>query len=140
MSDGRLRVVLDTNVVFEGLTSQGSAGGLIVDAFFAELFTLCVSGALAYEYLDVLSRQLSAGRWTIVRPHVAVLLERAEFVRIYYRWRPASPDAGDDMIIDLVMNANAILVTYNIKDFLEASSDLGFYVQTPLQFLELMAR
>ena len=41
------RVVLDTNVVFEGLTRQGGACGLIIDAWNAGLLSVYVSNALA---------------------------------------------------------------------------------------------
>jgi predicted nucleic acid-binding protein len=44
-----LRVVIDTNVVFEGLTKKGGASGLIIDAWFAGLMVVCVSNTLAYE-------------------------------------------------------------------------------------------
>jgi predicted nucleic acid-binding protein len=57
MSDSPLlRVVVDTNVVLEGLTKQGGASGLIVDAWLAGVMAVSVSNALAYEYEDVLSR------------------------------------------------------------------------------------
>lgn len=55
-----MRVVIDTNVVFEGLTKQGGACGLIIDAWRAGLIKACVTNALAYEYEDVLARKLSA--------------------------------------------------------------------------------
>jgi len=42
-----LRIVVDTNVVFEGLTKQGGASGFIVDAWLAGLMVVCVSNALA---------------------------------------------------------------------------------------------
>ncbi len=54
-----LRVVIDTNVLFEGLTRQGGACGLIIDAWRAGFISGCISNALAYEYGDVLSRKLS---------------------------------------------------------------------------------
>ncbi len=34
-----LHVVIDTNVVFEGLTKQGCAAGLVVDTWLDGLFT-----------------------------------------------------------------------------------------------------
>jgi predicted nucleic acid-binding protein len=80
-----LRVVIDTNVVFEGLTKQGGACGLIVDAWLAGgLFQVCVSNALAYEYKDVLSRQLSSKRWQKLKPVLGALLVGAQFTTIYY--------------------------------------------------------
>lgn len=62
------RVVVDTNVVFEGVTKQGGACGLIVEAWSAGLFRPFISNALAYEYADVLSRLLSAERWQKIQP------------------------------------------------------------------------
>lgn len=91
-----LRVVVDTNVVFEGLTCQGNAAGLIVEAWLANLFQPCVSNALAYEYVDVLSRKLAPERWQKLQPVLGKLLSIAQFTPIYYSWRPTSPDPGDD--------------------------------------------
>ena len=62
MNDEPFRVVLDTNVVFEGLTKRNGSCGLIVDAWFAGLIQVHVSDALAYEYADMLFRKLSADR------------------------------------------------------------------------------
>lgn len=133
------RVVLDTNVVFEGVTRRGSACGLLIDAWSADLFTSCVSNALAYEYVDVLSRKLSEKRWAVVRPLVRALLDRAEFVEIHYSWRPTSPDPADEAIVDCTMNAGAILVTRNVRDFRAARAELGLPVLTPEEFLERIA-
>ena len=58
-----MRVVIDTNVVFEGLTKQGGAAGLLIDSWLAGLLEVYISDALAYEYIDVLSRKLSPPRW-----------------------------------------------------------------------------
>jgi predicted nucleic acid-binding protein len=45
-----LHLVIDTNIVLEGLTKQGSASGLIIEAWLAELFIVHISTAIAYEY------------------------------------------------------------------------------------------
>jgi predicted nucleic acid-binding protein len=75
-----LRFVIDTNVVFEGLTKQGSACSIIIDAWLADLFQVYVSNALAYEYADVLSRKLSQERWQRIQPVLGTLLAKAQFV------------------------------------------------------------
>ena len=59
----------------------------------------------------------------------------AEFIVIYYSWRPTSPDAGDDLVVDCAMNAGAVIVTYNIRDFLSAKDNLGVQIMTPTQFV-----
>ena len=73
-----IRAVIDTNVLFEGFTKQGGAGGLIIDAWLKGLFVACVSTAVEYEYADVLPRKLSAARWQQIQPILFLLLSQAE--------------------------------------------------------------
>ena len=134
-----LRAVIDTNVVFEGLTSQGCAAGLIMDAWLAGLFRPCVSNALAYEYADVLSRKLNPKRWQTIKSVLGRLLLEADFISIYYMWRPASPDPADEHLIDCAMNAGALLVTWNMKDFKTARTSLGLQLMSPIEFLNSLA-
>ena len=134
-----MRAVIDTNVVFEGLTMQGSASGLVIASWLAGLFRPCVSNALAYEYADVLSRKLSDKRWKIIKPVLGTLLEQAEFITIHYTWRPSSPDPADEHLIDCAMNTGAVIVTWNIRDFQNAKKSLGMYVMTPVDFLVLLS-
>jgi predicted nucleic acid-binding protein len=134
MNIGHPRAVIDTNVLFEGLTKEGGAAGLIVEAWSAELFYACVSNALAYEYLDVLSRKLSSTRWERIRPVLGTLLEQAIFIPNHFTWRPVLPDPADDHVVDCAMNGGAPIVTYNIKDFKNATLILEVPVMTPLEF------
>jgi putative PIN family toxin of toxin-antitoxin system len=130
-----LQVVVDTNVVFEGLTKQGSIGSVIIEAWLDDVFQTYVTNALAYEYVDVLSRKLSPNRWLNIQPVLGTLLKKSRFVDIHYSWRPISPDPGDDHIIDCAMNANAMIVTANIRDFQLARDTLGVTVVSPLEFV-----
>ena len=52
---------------------------------------------------------------------------------------PTSPDAGDDLMIDCAMNAGAMVVTFNIRDFQSAKESLGLRVLTPVQLLGVLA-
>jgi predicted nucleic acid-binding protein len=130
----RLRGVIDTNVVFEGLTRRVSVPTLIIDAWREGFFQPCVSNALAYEYVDVLSRKLSSTRWLRARPVVDELLASAEFVSAHFSWRPISPDPGDEHVVDCAMNAGAVVVTSNVRDFTRARTE-GLQVLTPAEFL-----
>ena len=130
-----LHVVVDTNVVFEGLTKRGGIQGIIIDAWLNDVFQAYATNALAYEYADVLSRKLSPNRWLKLQPVLGTLLKKAQFVDIHYSWRPISPDPGDDHIIDCAMNANAIVFTANIRDFQLAQDTLGMRVVSPLEFV-----
>ena len=135
-----MKAVIDTNVVFEGLTKQGGACGLIVDAWLADLFQPCVSTALAYEYDDVLARKLSDARWSVIKPVLGQMLAQARFVSIFFSWRPTSPDPGDDLVIDCAMNAGAPVVTKNTRDFRLAQQSLGLSVMTPAEFVMRLGR
>jgi predicted nucleic acid-binding protein len=130
-----MRAVIDTNVVFEGLTQKGGAAGLVVEAWLGGLFRACVSNALAYEYLDVLSRKLSPEGWVRVQPVLGLLLEKATFVSAHFSWRPISPDPADEHLVDCVMNAGAAIVTYNVKDFYNATEVLEVPVLKPVEFI-----
>lgn len=135
-----MRVVVDTNVVFEGLTKQGGAAGLLIDSWLADLLEVHISNALAYEYVDVLFRKLSISRWLELQPVLKVLISKTKFTPIYYSWRPTSPDPGDDLVIDCGMNAAAIVITSNIKDFRRAQESLGLQIMTPTELLIKLAK
>ncbi|MCA9924668.1 MAG: PIN domain-containing protein [Anaerolineales bacterium] len=138
-ANAAIRIVPDTNVIFEGLTKQGGACGFIIDAWRAGLFQVCLSDAVAHEYVDVLTRKLSATRWEQIKPVLRMLLAQSTWVAIYYSWRPASPDPGDDLVTDCAMNAGAIVVTSNMRDFHSARESLGLTVMTPVNFVKLLA-
>lgn len=134
-----IRAVLDTNVVFEGLSRKGGACGFIVDAWYAGLLTACVSNALVYEYQDVFSKKFSERRRDQLTPLLAELIsDHAEFITVWFSWRPVSPDPADDHVIDCAMNARAPVVTSNVRDFRIAERELGLNVITPVTFLELL--
>ncbi len=133
------RVVIDTNVVFEGLTKRGGAAALIIDAWLAGLLQVCISDALAYEYADVLSRKLSEARWQRLKPVLGTLLSKAQFVVVHYSWRPISPDPGDEHVIDCAMNAGATVITSNVRDFKTAKETLGLRVITPAEAIIQLA-
>jgi predicted nucleic acid-binding protein len=129
-------IVIDTNVLFEGLTKQGGAAGLIIDAWLAGILEVCVSNALAYEYEDVLSGKISKPRWQKLQPVLSTLLNQCRFTIIYYSWRP---DAGDDLVINCAMNASATVITSNLRDFQNAKESLGLQVMTPAQLIIKLA-
>lgn len=125
------KVVIATNVLCEGLTKQGGAAGYVVEAWLYGLLDVHVSDALAYEYVDVLSRKLTRQRWESLKPVIGQLLTQAQFTIVYFSWRPISPDRADDKVIDCAMNAGAIVVTSNVRHFRKAIESLGLQVMTP---------
>ena len=128
-----MRAVIDTNVVFEGLTKHGVCGQ-IMDAWVARRFTPCASAALALEYEEVLGSKLASRREQALLA-LQALLDRAEYVPIYFLTRPLSPDADDDFLIECAFNASALLVTRNRRDLIVARDVLGISVLNPEAFL-----
>ena len=133
-----LRIVIDTNIVFEGLTKKGGAASLIIEAWLAGLLDVYITNALAYEYVDVLSRKLSESRWQKTKPVLGELLSKAKFMVTYFSWRPSSPDPGDEHVIDCAMNAGAVVVTSNVSDFQLAKESLGLQVMNPEEFVNYL--
>lgn len=129
------RLVIDTNVVFEGLTKQGTAADLIITAWLIGRLQVYLSNALAYEYESTLSNKLSLQRWQQAKPILSRLLDQAHFIAIAYRWRPLSHDPGDEHVIECTLNANATLITANLKDFRQAQREIGLAVLSPIQYV-----
>lgn len=55
-----------------------------------------------------------------------------------FTYRPASPDPKHDLVVDCVLNCQALLVTDNERDFRGPSRELGFTVLRPARFLKLL--
>lgn len=129
--------MVDTNVLIAGLRRRGAAGA-VVDAWVERRFRACVSAALALEYEEVLVRKLGEARCATGLKALQALLDRSEYVPVRFTYRPASPDPGDDLVIDCVLNGRAILVTENVRDFGRPSRELGFTVIRPREFVNLL--
>jgi predicted nucleic acid-binding protein len=54
--------------------------------------------------------------------------------KIFYLWRPALKDASDDFVLELAVKAQAMIVSWNVRDFTRAGS-FGIRVLTPHDFL-----
>lgn len=134
-----LRAVVDTNVLFEGLTKLGTCSA-VVDAWVAREFTPCVSTALALEYEEVLKGKLGPAKRPRAVGAMQALLKRAEWVPIYRRVRPVSPDPDDDFVLECAFNARAMVVTRNLKDLKVGEEVLGLQVWTPDQFIDELRR
>ncbi len=79
---------------------------------------VCLSVALVLEYEAVLKRP---GMVPLTHKQVDTLLDtlcaHALLVKLNYLWRPYLRDPKDDLLLELAVNANAAIVTYNLGDF-----------------------
>lgn len=116
-----MRVVIDTNVFIGACISAGSANRAIA-ACLRGLATPLMGTALFNEYEDVVGRTDLFRRSRLnVSEREALLdifLAQAEWVRIYYGWRPNLRDEGDNHLVELAVAGRAeMIVTRNLRDF-----------------------
>ena len=97
---------------------------------------MVVSVPLMLQYEAVLTRpeHLEAAR--IPAKDVESLLDAlamvVEPVRISYLWRPALPDADDDLVLETAVNGRAgIVVTFNRRHFEPAATPFGLEILAP---------
>lgn len=131
-----VRLVLDTAVIVAATRSDAGASRQLVLAALEKRFELLLSVPLILEYEAVLKRpeQIEASRGT-VREIETLLIALIAVARPVYRsffWRPLLRDADDDMVLETALNGHAdLLVTFNLRDFEPAASDLGISVVAP---------
>ena len=103
---------------------------------------LMLTEGIAAEYQDVLSRP-SVKKLTglTVKQNNDLILELIALshqTQLHFSWRPNLLDEADNKFIEAAVAATAIIITYNVCDFVR--SDLvkyGWDVMTPLDFTTL---
>lgn len=134
-----LQVVFDTNVLVAALRSRQGDSFTLFDRLGtpAAGYELHVSVPRVFEDEDVLRRQA---------PNVGLSVEDVDAVldfvcavahhrQIFFLWRPALRDPGDDMVLDLAVEASVdSLVTFNTRDFAGAER-FGIRVIAPRDLL-----
>jgi putative PIN family toxin of toxin-antitoxin system len=133
-------IVLDTNVLFSAMQSSLGTSYRLLQMIDHSSLRLHLSTPLVLEYESVLKRNALLDK-VDVDAVVDYLCHIAEKHGIFYLWRPILQDPQDDHILELAVKANAMIVTWNLKDFRPASEKFGLQVITPrelLQRLELL--
>jgi len=117
--------VLDTNVIVAGLRSRSGLSYQLLARMDALPVDICLLVALVLEYEAVLKRP---GMVPLTAEQVDSFLDflsaHTLHPEINYLWRPFLRDPKDDLLLELAVNANASIVTYNLKDF-QDSEKLG---------------
>lgn len=135
-----MKVVLDTAALISAIRSGTGAGAEIVRLAALGKLTLLLDFKLACEYRDVALRPehiaASGRRAEDIEAVIAMLEAVATPVLVVIKPRPLSPDANDDMVLDVAINGHAdAIVTNNLKDFALAAERFGIQVLTPREFL-----
>jgi predicted nucleic acid-binding protein len=108
-------------------------------------FELLLSVPLMLEYEAVLTRHEHLAATGLTTTEVERILDDlavvAKPVRLAFRWRPRLSDPNDDMVLETAMNGNAdAIVTFNRRDFQEASRSLSCAVIAPASALQQIRR
>ena len=132
-----LRIVLDTNVLIAGLRSRRGASFRLLRLLGKGAFQTVLSVPLALEYESVCKRQSrSIGlTYSDIDDILDYLCKVSVPRQIFYLWRPLLRDPGDDMVLELAVEAEAdFIVTHNLRDFAGAEQ-FRLRVVTPHAFL-----
>jgi putative PIN family toxin of toxin-antitoxin system len=135
-----LRIVLDTDVVVAAFDSRtGASRQLLLDLADGKA-QMVVSTVLMLEYEAVLTRPAMLARTRLTVDDIGGALDEiAAFsapAGLYYRWRPATRDKGDDMVLETAINGMAhAIATFNVRDMAEAAASFGIVVERPAQVL-----
>ncbi len=100
-----------------------------------------IGAALFHEYEDVLSRTESMVKIPISanerKDLFDTFLSVAEWVKVYFLWRPNLPDEADNHLIELALAGSAeTIVTNNLTDLRNGELQFpGLSILSPRQFL-----
>ena len=136
------RLVLDTDVFVAALAGPGGGARRVLRACLAGEAQPIVGEALFREYESVLERPALWKRSLLTPAERLVLLEDflsvAEWVEVYFGWRPNLPDEGDNHLIELAVAGTAgAIVTRNVRDLARGELRFpGLRVLTPRQWLK----
>ncbi len=126
------QIILDTNVLVAAFKSSRGTSYRLLSLIDSGKFQLNVSTPLVAEYEEVLRRETPYINATDVVDYLCSISNRH---KIFFLWRPVLKDPDDDFILELAVKCNAIIVTWNIRDFKKAAR-FGINVVTPKEYLQ----
>ena len=135
-----MRVGFDTSVLVAAARSNRGASHALLARLPNAGFQTVISVALFAEYRALLQRpeNLLQRTETQAEGFLDFLISTSQLQEVFFRWRPALPDANDDLILELAVAAGCrYIVTHNLRDF-RGVEQWGIAAVTPGDFLKLM--
>ncbi len=135
-------IVLDTSVLIAGLRSSRGASFALLQMIGDGIFEINLSVPLLLEYEAIAKRQARELGLSFqdIDDVLDYLCKAGHHRSIYYLWRPVLRDPGDDMVLELGVEAGVdFIVTHNLRDFVEARK-FGITVITPRDYLGVIRK
>ena len=134
------RVLLDTPVFRAGFVSDAGASRRLLIAALTGRVTVVASTALMLEYEDVLLRPETLEQAGVPAHDALAFLDGlcaiCRPISVWVRWRPQSPDLGDDLVIDAAVNGLAdAIATFNLRDLRAPAARFGITAELPADIL-----
>lgn len=126
------KVVLDTNVLIDGIKDEHSAAWRIVEKIFSGQVVLCVSRQLRGEYETILRREISDENY---RQRVYAVFNIAEEVRVNNIQRIVLDDSEDDKVIATALTASADVLISEDHHLLDLDPYGDLRIMRPTEFL-----
>jgi putative PIN family toxin of toxin-antitoxin system len=137
-----MRIVLDTNVIYQALRSRSGASYAILQLVRNGQLEIAISVPVFLEYSEVLTRATSLRDLNLTDQEVESFLRFISYIvkpfDISFLMRPNLSDESDNMFVDLALSSNSrFLVTSNINDFTRGNELIfdDFQVSPPGDFI-----
>ena len=135
-------VIIDTNVIFQGLDTDKGASYKILELLYQRKINIALSYPVICEYQDVLKRSENLERLCLSEKEINDFLAFISYIAFpfdpTFMMRPNLRDEKDNIFAELAFVANAdYLITNNVRDFV-IQNDLkldNFEVITPKDFI-----
>lgn len=121
MQSGKLKIILDTNVIVSGLISDAIPSKILSEIVLSEKVEFCLSEEVFQEYFEVLKRE-KFSKFYGFKVRAEIVLSRLKDIAVFYR--PVNKinllsDKSDNKFLELaeVSSAN-YLITGNSTDFI----------------------
>ena len=138
------RIVVDTNVFIGAILSPAGENRELLRACLHGRTRPLMGASLFHEYEDLLGRSALMAKSPLSPLDRATLfaafLSVAEWVKIYFLWRPNLPDEADNHLIELALAGSAAtIVTHNLRDLRQGELRFpALKIQTPREFLNTL--
>jgi predicted nucleic acid-binding protein len=134
------RVLLDTSVLRAGFVSDAGASRRLLLAALAGRVTAVASTALMLQYEEVLLRPGTLERAGVPARDALAFLDglcaACLPVAVRVRWRPQSPDGGDDLVVEAAVNGLAdAIATFDLRHLRAPAARFGIAAETPADTL-----